>query len=87
MCNITLIHLSLSLSLPLPPLLTILRSLGRNCHFSYTFDYDTRHVDYATEVPPLPEVCRPLLSRALASLPKDLVPAAPDQLTINEYTP
>jgi hypothetical protein len=54
---------------------------------SFTFDYDTRHVDYATEVHPLPEVCGPLLSRALASLPKDLVPAAPDQLTINEYTP
>lgn len=58
---------------------------GWCCRFK--FDYDTRDVDHAAEVPPIPSACEPLIKRALASLPPGLLPAPPDQLTINEYLP
>jgi len=53
-------------------------------HFGYHYDYKRRSVDRTLALGPLPDWAGGLATR-LAQ--EDLMPARPDQLIVNEYTP
>ncbi len=53
-------------------------------HYGYRYDYKARAVDREMYLGPLPDWARPTIARMLA---KELMPAPPDQLIVNEYLP
>jgi alkylated DNA repair dioxygenase AlkB len=53
-------------------------------HYGYRYDYKARKVDPSMYLGPLPVWAQPLASRLVAD---GYMPAAPDQLIVNEYEP
>lgn len=54
-------------------------------HFGYEFRYGTNDVDYSSPLPnKIPEYIMPVVVRMLES---GVIPAEPDQLTVNQYSP